>query len=166
MRRTHRPASPRDGHMRIALAADHAGFELKQQLSAHLTRQGHEVFDLGTHSTAPSDYPDSAEAVAQALSQRQADRGVIVCGSGAGVSIAANKFPGIRAAVCHDTYTGHQAVEHDDMNVLCLGARIIGSALAVEIVDAFLAARFSGEPRHQRRLDKVLAIEGRFIARH
>src|SRR5262245_35152455 len=103
------------GSMRIALSADHAGFELKQLVGAHLTRKGHEVLDLGTHSMAPVDYPDSAGAVAQAMFERQADRGVIVCGSGAGVSIAANKFPGIRAAVCHDTYTAHQAVEHDDL---------------------------------------------------
>jgi len=151
--------------MRIALAADHAGYELKQLMGAHLTRLGHEVIDLGTHSTAPTDYPDAAEAVAQTIAQDQADRGLIVCGSGAGVSIAANKFPGIRAAVCHDTYTAHQAVEHDDMNVLCLGARIIGSALAFEIAEAFLAAQFSHEPRHQRRLDKVLSSEGRFVLR-
>jgi len=148
--------------MRIALSADHAGFELKQHLSAHLVRQGHAPLDLGTHSAAPVDYPDAAEAVAEALRDGQAERGVIVCGSGAGVSVASNKFPGIRAAVCHDTYTAHQAVEHDDLNVLCLGARVVGAALAFEIVDAFLGARFSGEPRHQRRLDKVLAIEGRF----
>jgi RpiB/LacA/LacB family sugar-phosphate isomerase len=148
--------------MRIALSADHAGYELKQQIGARLIRQGHDVLDLGTHSTAPVDYPDSAEAVAQVLTEDQAERGIIVCGSGAGVSIAANKFPGIRAAVCHDTYTAHQAVEHDDMNVLCLGARIVGAALAAEIVDAFLGASFSGEERHMRRLEKVLAIEGRF----
>jgi ribose 5-phosphate isomerase B len=151
--------------MRIALSADHAGFELKQQLGAYLTRQGQEVIDLGTHSTAPVDYPDSAEAVAQAIFEGQVERGVIVCGSGAGASIAANKFPGIRAAVCHDTYTAHQAVEHDDLNVLCIGARVIGSALAREIVDAFLHARFSREERHQRRLNKILAIEGRFVTR-
>ena len=151
--------------MRIALSADHAGFELKQHVGAHLTRHGHEVIDLGTHSTAPVDYPDSAEAVAQAMFEEQAERGVIVCGSGAGVSIAANKFPGIRAAVCHDTYTAHQAVEHDDLNVLCIGARVIGPALACEIVDAFLRARFSREERHQRRLNKILAIESRFVAR-
>jgi ribose 5-phosphate isomerase B len=148
--------------MRLALAADHAGYTMKQELAAKLTQQGHSVLDLGTHSTAPCDYPDAAEAVAQALHATQADRGIIVCGSGAGVSIAANKFPGIRAAVCHDTYTAHQGVEHDDMNVLCLGARIIGSALALEIATAFIAARFSGIDRHQRRLDKVLAIERRF----
>jgi len=148
--------------MRIALSADHAGFELKQQLGAYLTRNGHEVIDLGTHSTAPVDYPDSAEAVAQVMFEGQAERGVIVCGSGAGVSIAANKFPSIRAAVCHDTYSAHQAVEHDDMNVLCLGARVIGAALACDIVAAFLGAAFSGEERHQRRLNKILGIEARF----
>jgi len=145
--------------MRIALAADHAGFQLKKELVARLSQQGHAVIDLGTHSEQPVDYPDSAVAIAVALAQGEADRGIIVCGSGAGVSIAANKFPGIRAAVCHDTYTAHQAVEHDDMNVLCLGARVIGPALAMDLVNAFLGARFSGEERHQRRLDKILAIE-------
>jgi ribose 5-phosphate isomerase B len=150
--------------MRIALASDHAGFPLKQELGAHLAQLGHAVSDLGCHSTSPVDYPDAAEAVATAIRDGQADRGVIVCGSGAGVSIAANKFPGIRASVCHDTYTAHQAVEHDDMNVLCLGARIVGGAVAQELVAAFLAATFSGEPRHRRRLDKVLTIERRFTA--
>ena len=145
--------------MRIALAADHAGFPLKHELVAKLTHQGHEVVDLGTHSDSPVDYPDSAISVATALRDGQAERGIIVCGSGAGVSIAANKFPGIRAAVCHDTYTAHQAVEHDDMNVMCLGARVIGSALAMDLVNAFLGARFSGEESHQRRLNKILAIE-------
>ena len=149
--------------MRIALGADHAGYELKQDLAATLTRQGHEVVDLGTHSTSPVDYPDCAEAVANALSAHRAERGIIVCGSGAGVSIAVNKFPGIRAAVCHDCYTAHQAVEHDDMNVLCLGARVIGASLAGEIVTSFLGATFSGEERHQRRLNKILAIEARFL---
>ena len=148
--------------MRIALSADHAGYVLKQELAAKLTQQGHDVLDLGTHSLAPVDYPDSAEAVAAALRDNQADRGVIVCGSGAGVSIAANKFPGVRAAVCHDTYTAHQAVEHDDMNVLCLGSRVVGPALALEITIAFLAAKFSGEDRHQRRLNKVHDIERRY----
>src|SRR4026208_2261975 len=151
--------------MRIALSADHAGYGLKQELAAKLAQQGHDVLDLGTHSTAPVDYPDSAEAVALALHDGQAERGIIVCGSGAGVSIAASKFPGIRAAVCHDTYTAHQAVEHDDMNVLCLGPRVIGSALACEIVDAFLRAQFSHEDRHQRRLNKIFAIERRFAVR-
>jgi ribose 5-phosphate isomerase B len=150
--------------MRIALSADHAGFDLKQELLARLTQQGHDVLDLGTHSRAPVDYPDAAEAVAKTLRDGQADRGLLVCGSGAGVSIAANKFPGLRAAVCHDTYSAHQAVEHDDMNVLCLGARIVGSALALEIVTAFLSARFAGDDRFRRRLDKVLDIEKRFMA--
>lgn len=148
--------------MRIAVGADHAGFDMKSHLVAVLRAQGHEVHDLGAHSTAAVDYPDYAEAVATALSDHRADRGLLVCGSGAGVSIAANKFPGIRAAVCHDTYTAHQAVEHDDMNVLCLGARVVGAALAEEITTVFLGARFSGENRHQRRLDKMLAIEARF----
>ena len=151
--------------MRLALSADHAGYELKGELAARLAQQGHDILDLGTNSSAPVDYPDSAEAVAAVLRDGGADRGIIVCGSGAGVAIAANKFPGIRASVCHDTYTAHQAVEHDDMNVLCIGARVIGPALAADIVAAFLAARFSGEARHQRRLDKVLAIERRFTSR-
>src|SRR5918995_4091913 len=148
--------------MRIALAADHAGYEMKRDLAAALAKAGHEILDLGTHSTAAVDYPDCAESVADALRDGQVDRGIIVCGSGAGVSIAANKFPGIRAAVCHDCYTAHQAVEHDDMNVLCIGARVIGFAVAQEIAAAFLGAVFSREERHQRRLNKILAIEGRF----
>ena len=149
--------------MRIAISADHAGYELKQELAAALVKQGHEVLDLGTHSTAPVDYPDCAEVVAHALTGGRVERGIIVCGSGAGVSIAVNKFPGIRAAVVHDCYTAHQAVEHDDMNVLCLGARVIGASAAAEIVQSFLAATFTGEERHQRRLNKILAIESRFL---
>jgi ribose 5-phosphate isomerase B len=148
--------------MRIALSADHAGVDMKRDLAGKLNQAGHEVLDLGTHSDAPVDYPDCAEAVATAVRERRVERGVIVCGSGAGVSIAATKFPGIRAAVVHDCYTAHQAVEHDDMNVLCLGARVIGSALAWDIVTAFLAARFSGEERHARRLGKINSIEQRF----
>ena len=148
--------------MRIALAADHAGYLLKNELRARIAALGHTVTDFGTDSPAPVDYPDSAEAVAGAIRNGLADRGVIVCGSGAGVSIAANKFPGIRAAVCHDTYTAHQAVEHDDMNVLCLGARVIGGALAGDLVTAFLGASYAGEERFQRRLDKMLSIERRF----
>ena len=147
--------------MRIALASDHAGFALKQELAAALAADGHQVLDLGAHSTDPVDYPDTAEAVAGALSEGRAERGIIVCGSGAGVSIAANKFAGVRAAVCHDHYTAHQAVEHDDMNVLCLGARIIGVEVARELATAFLAARFSGEERHRRRLGKILGFEAR-----
>ena len=148
--------------MRIALAADHAGYLLKNELRTKLQEQGYEVTDLGTNSATPVDYPDSAQSVADAIRAGSADRGIIVCGSGAGVSIAANKFPGIRAAVCHDTYTAHQAVEHDDMNVLCLGARVIGGALALDLVTAFLSARYAGEERFQRRLDKILDIERRF----
>jgi ribose 5-phosphate isomerase B len=148
--------------MKIALAADHAGFEMKRDLAGKLAKDGHEVLDLGTHSAAAVDYPDYAEAVAQMLRDGQAERGIIVCGSGAGVSIAANKFPGIRAAVVHDEYTAHQAVEHDDMNVLCIGARVVGQALAREIVDAFLRACFSGEERHLRRLAKIHDFEARF----
>jgi ribose 5-phosphate isomerase B len=148
--------------MRIALSGDHAGFEMKRDLAAALAQQGHDVLDLGTHSTAAVDYPDCAESVATAVRDGRVERGIIVCGSGAGVSIAANKFPGIRAAVCHDCYTAHQAVEHDDMNVLCIGARVIGFALAQEIAGAFLGAVFSREERHQRRLNKIFAIEERF----
>ena len=150
--------------MRVALAADHAGYLLKNELKAKLSDHGHEVSDLGPNSAASVDYPDSAESVANAILSGAAERGIIVCGSGAGVSIAANKFPGIRAAVCHDTYTAHQAVEHDDMNVLCLGARVIGGALAADLAAAFLGARYAGEERFQRRLDKVLAIERKFTS--
>lgn len=148
--------------MRIAIGADHAGFEMKRDLAGYLAQGGHEVTDLGTHSTAPVDYPDMAEAVAQAIRNGQADRGVLVCGSGAGASIAACKFPGIRAAVCHDTYTARQAVEHDDLNILCLGSRVIGAALARTLVDAFLGATFTGEERHMARLGKIDAIESRY----
>ncbi len=151
--------------MKIALAADHAGFEMKRDLAGKLAKDGHEVLDLGTHSAAPVDYPDYAEAVAAVLRDGQAERGIIVCGSGAGVSIAANKFPGIRAAVVHDVYTAHQAVEHDDMNVLCIGARVIGANLAREIVETFLAARFSGDERHLRRLAKIHDFEARFTGK-
>lgn len=148
--------------MRLAVGADHAGVDLKRDLAGMLVQLGHEVIDLGTHSAAPVDYPDIAEAVATALRNGQADRGLLVCGSGAGASVAANKFPGIRAAVCHDCYTARQAVEHDDINVLCLGARVLGVALAREIVAAFLNAAFTAEDRYLRRLAKVDAIESRF----
>jgi ribose 5-phosphate isomerase B len=151
--------------MRIALAADHAGYEMKRDLAAALAKAGHEILDLGTHTSAAVDYPDYAEAVAEVLREGQVERGIIVCGSGAGVSIAANKFPGIRAAVCHDCYTAHQAVEHDDMNVLCLGARVVGANLAREIVATFLAAKFTGEERHLRRLAKIHDFEARFNGR-
>jgi ribose 5-phosphate isomerase B len=145
--------------MRIALGSDHAGFAMKAHLAGHLADAGFTVFDLGTHSEDPVDYPDFAAAVARAVVDGRADRGVVVCGSGAGACVAANKVKGIRAAVAHDTYTAHQAVEHDDVNVLCLGSRVIGTAVADELVDAFASARFSGEERHVRRLEKVKALE-------
>ena len=148
--------------MRIAVGSDHAGFALKQEVAAWLRGEGHEVTDVGTHSTAPADYPDSAEALGNAVRDGRAERGVLICGSGVGASVAACKLPGIRAAVCHDTYSAHQGVEHDDMNVLVLGARVVGSALALDLVRAFVAARFSGEERHVRRLEKVKALEGRY----
>ena len=148
--------------MRIAVGADHAGFELKRDLAAALAQQGHEILDVGTHSAAAVDYPDIAEAVATAIRNGQVDRGLIVCGSGAGVCVAANKFPGIRAGVCHDAYTARQAVEHDDLNVMCLGARVVGPAVARVLVDAFVAANFSAEDRHLRRLAKIDAIESKF----
>lgn len=148
--------------MRIAIGADHAGFEMKRDLAGYLASNGHEVTDLGTHTTAAVDYPDISEAVAQAVRNGQADRGIVVCGSGAGAAIAACKFPGIRAAVCHDTYSAKQAVEHDDMNVLCLGSRVIGPSLARTLTDAFLGAAFSGAERHLTRLGKIDAIESRY----
>ena len=148
--------------MRIACAFDHAGFPLKQMVLQTLQAAGHETIDLGTDSTAPVDYPDKARDAATAVLEGEAERAVIVCGSGAGVSVAACKFPGIRATTAHDTYTAHQAVEHDDVNVLCLGARVIGPALAAEIVAAFSLAEFSGEERHVRRLGKIKAIEDEY----
>lgn len=151
--------------MKIAIAADHAGFPLKARVIEVVRAHGHEAIDLGTHSTDPVDYPDIAQRLGEAIQRGEAERGVLMCGSGVGASIAACKLRGIRAAVCHDTYTAHQAVEHDDMNVLCVGARVIGPALAFEIVSVFVAARFSGEERHRRRLDKILAIENRYVAR-
>jgi ribose 5-phosphate isomerase B len=147
--------------MKIAIGADHAGFALKEELVDYLRAEGHDVIDLGTDNpTEPKDYPDYAETVSRQVLDGSAERGIIVCGSGVGVSIAANKIPGIYAALCHDTYSAHQGVEHDDMNVLCLGSRVIGSALAQELVDAFLKARFQiNTERHVRRHNKVLAIE-------
>jgi len=135
---------------------------MKRDLAAAMAQQGHEVLDLGTHSSAPVDYPDIAEAVATAIRNGQVDRGVIVCGSGAGVAVAASKFPGVRAAVCHDAYTARQAVEHDDLNVMCLGARVIGPALARVLAETFLSATFSAEDRHLRRLAKIDSIESKF----
>jgi len=151
--------------MRVAIASDHAGFELKNGLRPFVESLGHQVLDLGAHSEQPGDdYPDYAEAVGIALKDQRADRGVLVCGSGVGVSVAANKIPGIRAAVCHDSYSAHQGVEHDDMNVLVMGSRIVAIELAKELVSRFLNAKFSGEERHVRRLGKVKAIEVRFCS--
>src|SRR4029450_6446132 len=145
--------------MRIAIGSDHAGFALKEAAKAFLSAEHREILDLGTHNTDPVDYSDYAEAVGRALRENQAERGILLCGSGVGASMAANRIPGIRAGLCHDTYSAHQGVEHDDMNVLVLGGRIIGSELAREVVDAFLNATFSGEPRHLRRLAKLTALE-------
>ncbi|MGI9643639.1 MAG: ribose 5-phosphate isomerase B [Acidimicrobiia bacterium] len=145
--------------MRVVIGADHAGFPLKQELVAHLESRGAVVTDVGTDSEEPVDYPDYAAAVARAVVSGRADRGIVVCGSGAGASIAANKITGARSAVVHDHYTAHQAVEHDDMNVLAIGARVIGPTTATEIVDAYLDARFSGEERHARRLRKVVELD-------
>ena len=147
--------------MRIAIGSDHAGFYLKGTLVGALRDGGHEVVDVGTDSDAAVDYPDYAEAVAMAVRGGTVDRGVMICGSGVGASVAANKVPGVRAAVCHDTYSAHQGVEHDAMNVLVLGARIVGAALAAEVLEAFLGARFSDEERHRRRLGKIRLLEGR-----
>jgi ribose 5-phosphate isomerase B len=151
--------------MKIACAFDHAGFPLKGIVLEVVAAAGHEPVDLGTDSTDPVDYPDTARSAAELIRSGQADRAVVVCGSGAGVAVAACKFPGIRAACAHDHYTGHQCVEHDDVNVLCLGARVIGPATATEIITAFLAAEFTGEERHERRLGKINAIEAEFTAR-
>jgi len=148
--------------MKVALAADHAGFELKEKMEAYLKEEGFEVMDLGTHSEEPVDYPDFALAIGEALRKGRADRGVLICGSGVGACVAANKIKGIRAGLCHDTYSAHQGVEHDDINVLCLGARVIGEELTKELVTAFLAAKFTGEERHVRRLAKIQAIERDF----
>ncbi len=151
--------------MRIAIGADHAGFSLKRDLVSYIVGLGHEVKDLGTHTAEPVDYPDYAEAVGNAVLKSAAERGILICGSGVGAAVAANKLPGIRAGLCHDTYSAHQGVEHDDMNVLVLGARIIGEALARELVHAFLNATFSGGERHRRRLEKVRALESLFPSR-
>jgi ribose 5-phosphate isomerase B len=145
--------------VRVAIGADHAGYALKQELIPSLRALGYEVRDLGTDSPAPVDYPDIAAAVGRAVAGGDAQRGVLICGSGVGASVAANKLPGIRAGLCHDTYSAHQGVEHDDINVLVLGSRVIGVELARELVQAFLGARFSHEPRHERRLGKIRALE-------
>jgi len=147
--------------MKIAVASDHGGFPHKASVIETIRQAGHEVLDLGTDSTSPVDYPDYAEAAGKAIQRGEADRAVLLCGSGVGACVAANKMRGIRAGVCHDTYSAHQGVEHDDMNVLTLGARVIGPALASELVRAFLSAKFTGEERHTRRLEKVKKLEER-----
>ena len=146
--------------MRIGLAADHAGFDLKQHIAEELMKAGHDVVDLGAHEyNKDDDYPDFAEAIARAIQRNSIDRGILICGSGVGASIAANKLAGVRAGLCHDTYSAHQGVEHDNMNVLVLGSRIIGVELARDLVKTFVGAQFSGEERHRRRLDKLKALE-------
>ncbi len=150
--------------MKLVISADHAGFPLKEDVRAYLAKAGHEVIDLGAYSgDQPDDYPDFAEKVGEAIRAGVAQKGILICGSGVGVCVAANKIPGIRAGMCHDTYSAHQGVEHDDMNVVVLGARIIGSALAYEVVDSFLGAKFiANEERFTRRFRKVLAIEAKY----
>ena len=150
--------------MRVVIGSDHAGFELKSDLAAYLQEQGHDVLDVGTDGPAPVDYPDFAEAVGSAVLARRAERGVLLCGSGVGAAVAANKLPGIRAGLCHDTYAAHQGVEHDDMNVLVLGGLIVGRELARELVRVYLAASYAGGERHQRRLDKIGALERKYGA--
>ena len=145
--------------MKVALAADHAGFQLKQLVASALESEGVTVVDLGTHDERPVDYPDYARAVGASIVKGETERGIVICGSGVGACVAANKIKGIRACICHDTYSAHQGVEHDNLNVICLGARVIGPALAHDLVFAFLAARFTGEERHARRLAKVAALE-------
>ena len=149
--------------MKVALGSDHGGFLLKEIMARFLAEKGYQVLDLGAHTPDPSDYPDFARAVAKAILSKKAERGILICGSGVGASVAANKFPGIRAAVCHDTFSSHQGVEDDEMNVLCLGERVIGLELAKEIVLSFLSARFSGAERHIRRLTKVEEIEKEYM---
>jgi RpiB/LacA/LacB family sugar-phosphate isomerase len=148
--------------MRIVVGADHAGYDLKEVLAAYLRHRGHEVVDVGTNSDDPVDYPDYAAALSQAVLDGRAERGLLICGSGVGASVAANKIPGIRAGLCHNTYSARQGVEHDDMNVLVLGARVIGTEVARELVDSFLGAGFNGEERHRRRVEKIKALEKRY----
>ena len=148
--------------MQLAIGADHAGFQLKQQLVKELQFWDYDVIDVGTHDSQPADYPDTAEAVGLAVREGRVDRGIVICGSGVGATIAANKLPGIRAGLCHDLYSATQGVQHDWMNVLVLGARVIETETAIELVRAFVQATFSGEQRHLRRLKKVRALETRY----
>lgn len=149
--------------MKIVIGSDHAGFRLKSSMGDFIRAQGHTVLDVGAFNENPSDYPDFAELVSQAILDGKAERGVLICGSGVGVSVAANKFPGIRAGICHDTYSAHQGVEHDEMNVLVLGSRVVGEKLSEDVVKAYLGAKFTNEERHLRRLAKVKAIEQRML---
>lgn len=151
--------------MKLVIGSDHAGFALKVAIGDLLRSLGHEVLDVGAFNENPSDYPDFAEAVGRAVLDGQAKRGVLICGSGVGASVAANKLPGIRAGMCHDTYSAHQGVEHDDINVLVLGSRVIGVKLAEDLVKAFLGAQFTNEERHVRRLGKIRALEAKFSSR-
>lgn len=146
--------------MRIAIGADHGGFPLNERVIQELSEQGHELLDLGTHDgSIPDDYPDYAKQVGEAVQSGTVEIGILICGSGVGASVAANKLRGVRAALCGDTYSAHQSREHDDCNVLCLGARVVGEELALDIVRAFVAAKFTGEERHKRRLAKIKAME-------
>ena len=149
--------------MRIAIGSDHAGFTYKTLLAEELEAAGHAVDDVGTFGPESVDYPDFAVAVAERVAAGSVDRGIVICGSAVGVCVVANKVPGVRAGICHDTYSAHQCVEHDDANVLCLGERVIGIELARAVVDSFLAAAFTGESRHQRRLDKLNSVERRYL---
>jgi ribose 5-phosphate isomerase B len=148
--------------MKITIGSDHAGFELKKMLIDYLRQSGHELLDVGTDSAAPVDYPDYAEAVARGVLQGGSERGILICGSGVGASVAANKVPGVRAGLCHDSYSAHQGVEHDDLNVLVLGSRVVADELAKDLCTIFLNARFTGEERHRRRLAKIHGIEQRY----
>jgi ribose 5-phosphate isomerase B len=148
--------------MKVVIGSDHAGFQLKNAVGDLLRSMGNEVLDVGAFNENPSDYPDFAEAVDRAVLDGKAERGVLICGSGVGASVAANKLPGIRAGMCHDTYSAHQGVEHDNINVLVLGSRVVGVALAQDLVRAFMGAKFSNEERHVRRLGKVKALETKY----
>lgn len=147
--------------MKVIIASDHAGFDYKNVLLKDIQQQGYEITDIGTFSKQPDDYPDRAAEIANAILEKKGDRGIIICGSGVGVSVAANKFKGIRAGVCHDTYSAHQCVEHDNVNVLCIGERVIGIELAREIIFTFLKAEYTAVPRHQQRLNKISDIENK-----
>jgi ribose 5-phosphate isomerase B len=148
--------------MRLAIGADHAGFPLKQDLIPFLQELGHIVLDLGTNSTAPVDYPDFSEAVGLAVTDGRAERAILICGSGVGASVAANKLPGVRAGIAHDCYSAHQGVEHDNMNVLVLGSRVVGVELAKDLAATYIKVVFTNEPRHRRRLEKVKALEVKY----